>query len=273
MEFIVAILAFFIIIALIWTFAPWLLVLAGAVIIALIIALIISKRESKSALRKLEKEYTIDYDIYTKLVGVTFNGIQNILPGLKPGMPVILRHEKNNPYDKNAILALCNGNRIGHLSADLASDIAPLIDKGIPVTGVVQNITGGGYGKSYGCNIKILVYKPKGDNDSVTEPVNKISELTCQVENIDESNPFYLKNCAIFGTGKTSAAQCVVNLGGIVKNRVNKDTDFVIALSADWLNGPSANAAIANEIISNGGKLKVLNADEYKAIIDKYLSK
>lgn len=256
-------------IALSYIFAPWFLILAVSVIVAVVAYSIVKKRAAKSWLRKLEAEYTVDYDFYTKLVGVTYNGIQSILPKLRSGMFIEFRREPKNPYDANAILALCDGKRIGHLSAEIAAEIAPLMDKGIPVTGTIRAITGGNCGKYYGCNIDVVVYKRKNE---IAKPVQKISELTRQVENIDKSNPFYMKNCAIFGTGKVHEAQCILNLGGIVKNRVDENTDFVIALNYGWLDGESKNATIAKEIVAKGGKLKILSVDEYKVIKDKYLS-
>ena len=95
---------------------------------------------------------------YTKVVGVTYGNIQNILPQLQIGTPLAFFREPNNAYDKNAIRVECNGNNIGHLSADIASELSPIIDRGGIVTGQIESITGGG-GKSYGCNISIKVYE------------------------------------------------------------------------------------------------------------------
>lgn len=95
---------------------------------------------------------------FTKVVGVTYNGVQGILPTLRAGMPLRFVREPHNQYDKNAIAIKCNGMNIGHLSADVAKDVAPLMDSGAQVEGEISKITGGN-GKTYGCNIEVTIYK------------------------------------------------------------------------------------------------------------------
>lgn len=105
-----------------------------------------------------EQHSSTGENIYTKVVGVTYDGIQSILPRLHAGMPLKLVREPSNQYDKNAVAVWCNGKKIGHLSRDLAADIAPLMDSGTAVDGTIEGITGGS-GKTYGCNIKVTIYK------------------------------------------------------------------------------------------------------------------
>ena len=95
-----------------------------------------------------------EYDtFFTKVAGVTHNGIQLILPKLKSGLPLCFIREADNPYDNNAIRVECNGRKIGYLRADLA----PIVDNGGAITGTIAKITGGS-GISYGCNIEITVW-------------------------------------------------------------------------------------------------------------------
>ncbi len=163
MQFIYGLIAIILIIAILWNVAPWLLILVGAGLIALIIVFIVKRAKSNSSKYDFS-QYTFDYTINTKVVGVTFNGIQNVLPTLRSGMALSFIREPDNQYDRNAVAVLCNGNNIGHLSAELASDIAPIMDNGIPVTGKILNITGGGR-LSYGCNIEVTVYKSIGQKE------------------------------------------------------------------------------------------------------------
>lgn len=158
MQFVYGLIAIILIIAILWNVAPWLLILVGAGLIVLIIVFIVKRAKSNSPKYDLS-QYFVDYTINTKVVGVTYNGIQNILPTLRSGMTLSFIREPNNRYDRNAVAVICNGNNIGHLSADLASDIGPIMDNGIPVTGKILNISGGGR-LSYGCNIEVTVYKP-----------------------------------------------------------------------------------------------------------------
>lgn len=244
----------------------------GVALIAVIVKALVDKDVEKVLKHRLETEFIFDYSFRTKLVGVTFNGIQTILPRLRAGMEIIFVHEKNNDFDKNAVSAKCAGVHIGYLSANIARDIAPLLDSNIPVMGKITAITGGGL-KCYGCNIEVLVYKPNQAKETPNAPAKKKSELKPTVQYINEYNPLYMKICAVYGTDKALKVQCVLNLGGIVKANVNDETDFVIALNDNWLNSRSANVAKAKEIIDKGGKLKVLTAEEFSVIKKKYLVK
>lgn len=99
-----------------------------------------------------------EYDtFFTKVAGVTHNGIQLILPKLKSGSPLCFVREADNPYDDNAIRVECNGRKIGYLRAELAADLAPIVDNGGTITGTIAKITGGD-DASYGCNIEITVW-------------------------------------------------------------------------------------------------------------------
>lgn len=264
-----------IIIAVIGTFAPWLFAVLGAGIVALIVVMIVKR----CRMHYYESEqstfgYVKDYSFETRLAGVTFNGIQSILPTLQSGMVVRFVREKHNAYDKNAIRAECCGRNIGHLSADTAAKIAPIMDSGLPVTGSIEAIIGGYMGKNYGCNVYVVVYKKKTASFmQPQEPKKKISEIKCSVEHIDESNPLYKKNCAIFGRGTGKEIQNIVDLGGIVKTSVKPDTDYVIALDPDWLNGSSVNAGKARELIKAGYPIKVLGLVEYTELKRKYLGR
>lgn len=162
MQFVYGLIGIILIIAILWNSAPWLLILIGAGLIVLVIVFIV-KRANNGAPKYDLSQYTVDYTINTKVAGVTFNGIQNVLPTLHSGMTISFIREPNNRYDKNAVAVICKGNNIGHLSAELASDIAPIMDNGIPVTGKILNISGGGR-LSYGCNIEVTVYKPIREN-------------------------------------------------------------------------------------------------------------
>lgn len=116
--------------------------------------------------------------INTKVAGVTFNGIQSVLPKLHNGMDLRFVREPKNQYDRNAVGVWCGGRKIGHLSADLAANIAPLMDNGTRVDGKISEITGGA-GYNYGCNIEIYVYAnpqkftPKPQKAYVTRIINR----------------------------------------------------------------------------------------------------
>ena len=101
-------------------------------------------------------------DVLTKVVGATKNNdegvnIQNILPELEDGSKLNFAREPNNPYDTNAIKVICDYQHIGYIKAELAEEIAPIMDSGKELKGYITQITGGIDGKNYGCNIHISI--------------------------------------------------------------------------------------------------------------------
>lgn len=165
--------------AILWSIAPYVGVLTVIAVVVMVVIEVKKSREKpqsysqkgKSKLLQSSEEHSnFNYNamksitprcgetIYTKVVGVTFDGIQSVLPRLHAGMPLIFIREPNNQYDRNAVAVWCGGKKIGYLSRDLAADIAPQIDAGADVEGTIEAITGGN-GKTYGCNIELTIYQ------------------------------------------------------------------------------------------------------------------
>lgn len=97
----------------------------------------------------------LDREIYTKVSGVTFEGRQGYIKNCYPGQQLKLIRDLNNIYDKNAIAIYSDKNQLGFVKKELALKLAPIIDNGIEVEGIVEQVTGGG-GYIYGLNIKIV---------------------------------------------------------------------------------------------------------------------
>jgi hypothetical protein len=68
--------------------------------------------------------------IETSVVGVTFEGRQEIINSLHVGQPIKLVREPENEHDINAIqVMVSNKETIGYIYKDLAKRIAPIFDK------------------------------------------------------------------------------------------------------------------------------------------------
>jgi single-stranded-DNA-specific exonuclease len=93
---------------------------------------------------------------HTKLVGVTFEGRQEAVSRLEPGMPLRLVREPDNAYDANAC-AMHDplGARVGFFNRRLAAALAPVIDAGVEYDIEVADVTGGGEGESLGVNVLV----------------------------------------------------------------------------------------------------------------------
>ena len=145
----------------------WLLiviVVGGGILGGVLQAVILSKAEKKNKASSIQVQAipTVQSQgkvIITKVVGVTkLNDrgiqIQSLLPTLSQDSDALLVREKENQYDSNAIKVIADYQHIGYVKADLASQIAPMIDSGKSSRCAILCITGGG-DKSYGCNIRI----------------------------------------------------------------------------------------------------------------------
>jgi single-stranded-DNA-specific exonuclease len=80
---------------------------------------------------------------HTKLAGVSFEGRQDAIAGLRAGAELELVREPHNPYDPNAIAVRYGGLQIGFLSAGIAAHLAPAIDGGARYRARIASLTGG----------------------------------------------------------------------------------------------------------------------------------
>ena len=115
--------------------------------------------ETKPVGKISKKPVLTSIDTPTKIVGVTkLNDkgidIQTILPTITEESDMILSRDKNNPYDENAIKVIADYTHIGYIKAELAAELAPIMDSGKTVHVELLEVTGGG-DKKYGCNIRV----------------------------------------------------------------------------------------------------------------------
>ncbi len=93
--------------------------------------------------------------LFTKVVGVTFEGRQEVVAALAPGEEVLLRRQPDNPVDPHAVQVVrVDGAVVGYLSSPVAGRIAPQLDRGARYRATVTAVTGGG-DKNFGVNLKL----------------------------------------------------------------------------------------------------------------------
>lgn len=99
---------------------------------------------------------------HSKLVGVTFEGRQEVIKVLKGNEPLRVRREPENQYDPKAVAVdVLFGEEwapIGYIAKDKNQDIQEALDSGKEVYIAIGSITGGG-DKSCGVNIKLEYVK------------------------------------------------------------------------------------------------------------------
>ncbi len=99
-------------------------------------------------------------EFFSKVVGVTFEGRQDVIGGLAPGVPLELRREPDNAYDPNAIAVFYGELQIGYLRKQIARRLAENIDGGQRYRAEIASVTGGGT-RSSGVNVHIKRDRPK----------------------------------------------------------------------------------------------------------------
>lgn len=108
----------------------------------------------------------------TKVVGVSFEGRQDVVAGVEPGAALELRREPDNPHDANAIGVWLGALQLGFIRRPIAARIAPNVDAGERYSAHVTALTGGGT-RSWGINIYVTrerdaAARPPTDRTSVT---------------------------------------------------------------------------------------------------------
>ncbi len=99
---------------------------------------------------------------FTKVVGVTYRNRdgtrrQTIIKDCQNGEKLVLRCNEDDPEHPDAIM-VCreNGQQLGYLNSTFARVVRSRTKEGYRHRVLVEKITGGGRGKSYGCNIVVI---------------------------------------------------------------------------------------------------------------------
>ncbi|HEY1656356.1 MAG TPA: helicase-related protein [Candidatus Tumulicola sp.] len=89
---------------------------------------------------------------HTKVVGVSFEGRQDTIAGLRVGASLTLERQPGNQKDPNAIAVRYGDLQVGFISRGIAAHLAPAIDAGASYRARVASLTGGGE-RSRGVNV------------------------------------------------------------------------------------------------------------------------
>ncbi|MBV8244531.1 MAG: DEAD/DEAH box helicase, partial [Candidatus Eremiobacteraeota bacterium] len=100
-------------------------------------------------------------EFYTKAVGVSFEGRQDVVAALSEGLALELERQPHNPHDPNAIAVRYGALQIGYLRKPIAKRLAPNMDGGTRYRASVASVTGGtaardGSAKNFGVNLHIV---------------------------------------------------------------------------------------------------------------------
>jgi single-stranded-DNA-specific exonuclease len=105
---------------------------------------------------------------FTKIVGVSFEGRQDVVAGLSEGLALRFERQPDNEFDANAIAVHAGALQLGFLKKEIAKHLAPRIDAGIDYHVEVGSLTGGGT-KHFGVNIFVRRHGAEPQASGVTE--------------------------------------------------------------------------------------------------------
>ncbi len=92
----------------------------------------------------------------TKVVGVSFEGRQEVVRRLEVGQTLLVSHDATNPVDPDALAVITReGLQVGYLRRQIASALAVNVAAGVSYTACVTEVTGGGEGRSLGVNVEV----------------------------------------------------------------------------------------------------------------------
>ena len=100
----------------------------------------------------------------------------------------------------------------------------------------------------------------------------RFSDLKCQNDNIDTSNPFYKKTCVLFEVdNKIATAQKILNLGGVVRIAPSTRTNWFIVGDYSYLNLKSSSLEKLKTAQERGADIKIINYNEFNEICNRFL--
>jgi single-stranded-DNA-specific exonuclease len=119
-------------------------------------------------------------EFFTKIVGVSFEGRQDLVAGLRAGDALTLEREPDNAFDPSAIAVRYGTLHLGFLRREIASKVAPKIDAGDSYAAVVGSVTGGG-ARHVGVNIHVRRRRATGSGRARREEAAREAQATDSV--------------------------------------------------------------------------------------------
>ncbi|WP_335499748.1 HIRAN domain-containing protein [Neobacillus drentensis] len=129
-----------------------------------------------------------------KLAGVTYDGRQGLISSLSVYDPIMIRRDRNNAYDRNAIGIYNSRNQnIGWIPRDVAATLAPKMDSGVKLYAKTNKKLGGN-GYNYGLEVFISSDSDKTKNHQPVTPTVPTNKLTAYASKPSSYSSQYYKD-------------------------------------------------------------------------------
>lgn len=145
---------------------------------------------------------------HSKLVGVTFEGRQELIEQLSGDEELRFRREPDNEYDKNAVAVdVCligdHWKPVGYIAKDKNTELAKVLDDEKHANIKLKDITGGD-DKAYGVNVEIEYEKQTVERTSTTR---RVTDFFGNEIDYDPVSHVYSWNGEIYESGSQYAAK------------------------------------------------------------------
>ncbi|HEY6325295.1 MAG TPA: helicase-related protein, partial [Candidatus Cybelea sp.] len=157
---------------------------------------------------------------HTKIAGVSFEGRQDVIAGLRAGAALELRREPHNRHDPNAIAVYYGNLQLGFFNRRMAAHVAPLIDAGARYSARIASLTGGSPDPSTGSGqvkhrgVNIFVEREAAGalapERRTATPLRQAQCRSGQAPLDEESQLAELVRGALLGSARPHAAQLAV---------------------------------------------------------------
>ena len=200
---------------------------------------------------------------HTKLAGVSFEGRQDVIAGLRVGVDVQLQRQPENQFDSNAIAVFFGALQLGFINKGIAKHIAPLIDDGARYQARIESLTGGA-NKNRGVN----VYVWRDAAASIAARAMQAAELRAEVRTTGEDLEDSVRK-ALIGEGHPHKAQLDV------LERIENGSNTLAVLGTGRGKSFCFQFPATLRALRGGGKtlviypLRALANDQYEALLRK----
>lgn len=222
-------------------------------------------------------------EFYLKVAGVTFEGRQQIIAGLKIGQPLKFVPDPINPYDRSAVKIVTLDNTvIGFVGRDYNAQIFKnLMTHSVEYQVSVSSITGG-FGANYGCNIKVT-YTRKSIEFSSTKNIVDTNEISHN--RLVSTCDFIVDSPSQDTISSNQVALCIKSIQSRI-NELNKDISAIkhssqnVPATQEYANKEKKISEIEQELNSLSifnfakkkelrQKLELLNQDKHQLLIEE----
>ncbi len=200
---------------------------------------------------------------HTKLAGVSFEGRQDVIAGLRVGVDVQLQRQPENEFDPNAVAVFFGALQLGFINKGIAKHIAPVIDAGARYRARIESLTGGS-GKNRGVN----VYVWRDAAASIAQRAVQAAELRARVRTTGDDLEDAVRR-ALIGEGHPHEAQLDV------LERIENGSNTLAVLGTGRGKSFCFQYPATLRALRGGGKtlviypLRALANDQYEALLRK----